>query len=114
MGMSKETEQNIQQLQLIEQNLQNFLVQKQNFQLQLMEVESAFDELDKTDTAYKIVGNIMIHADKDKLKEELSSKKETLYLRLKSIEKQESKIREKATKLQQEVLENLNSASPQE
>ena len=46
MNVSKETEQKIQQLQLIEQSMQQFLMQKQSFQTQLVEIESALKELE--------------------------------------------------------------------
>jgi len=38
--------------------MQNVLMQKQQFQAQLMEIDSALSELEKTNEAYKIVGNI--------------------------------------------------------
>ena len=40
--------------------------------------------------------------------EDLNSKNEMLNLRLKSVEKQESSMRENADKLQKEVMETLN------
>jgi prefoldin beta subunit len=107
MEVSKETEQKISQLQMFEQSLQNFLGQKQQFQIQLVEVESALNELSNTDKAYKIVGNIMVEADKNELKADLQSKKEMLELRIKSMEKQEAQVREKASKLQSEILKNI-------
>ena len=71
--MNKETDKKIQQLQLVEQNLQNIMMQKQSFQMQLMENENALNELEKTKKeAYKIVGTIMISADKEDLKKELN------------------------------------------
>ena len=85
----EENQQKIQKLQLLEQNLQNFSMQKQQFQSQMIEVDSAFKELENANEAYKIVGNIMISSDKEKLKEELKDKKERLELRIKTIEKQE-------------------------
>ena len=96
--------EDIQQLQLMEHTLQQFIMQKQTFQVQLMEMESALSELDKTDKAYKIIGNIMVASNKDDLKKDLDSKKEVLNLRIKNIEKQEDKIRENLNKLQKEVL----------
>ncbi|MBU0627974.1 MAG: prefoldin subunit beta [Nanoarchaeota archaeon] len=105
--MSKETEQKISQLQLYEQSLQNILMQKQQFQSQSMEVDSALSELENTKEAYKIVGNIMVASKKEDLKKELESKKETLNLRIKTFEKQEDHIREKAKKIQQEVSEKI-------
>ena len=107
MEVSKETEQKIGQLQMFEQSLQNFLGQKQQFQVQLVEVESALSELENTDKAYKIVGNIMVEADKNELKADLQSKKEMLELRIKTMEKQEAQVREKASTLQSEILKKI-------
>ncbi|MBI2667176.1 prefoldin subunit beta [Candidatus Woesearchaeota archaeon] len=108
MKISKETEQSIAQLQLLEQNLQNFFMQKQTFQSQLLEIENAVKELDLTnEDSYKIIGNIMIKEKKDKLIKEIKSKKEIIELRLKSIEKQELKIKEKAEELQKKVVKEL-------
>jgi len=107
MEVSKETEQKISQLQMFEQSLQSFLGQKQQFQVQLVEVESALGELENTDKAYKIVGNIMVEAEKNELKADLQSKKEILELRIKTMEKQEEQVREKAAKLQSEILKKI-------
>jgi len=107
MEVSKETEQKISQLQMFEQSLQNFLGQKQQFQVQLVEIESALTELQNTDKAYKIVGNIMVESDKNELKADLQSKKEILELRIKTMEKQETQVREKASILQSEILKKI-------
>lgn len=107
MAEKKETEDKINQLQLVEQNMQGFAMQKQNIQMQLMEVESALTEVGKTDSAYKIIGNVMVAAKKDDLKKDLQSKQEMLKLRISSVEKQEEKLREKASKVQSEVLESM-------
>lgn len=106
--MNKETEKKIQQLQLLEQNLQNIIMQKQSFQMQLMENENALTELDKTKKeAYKIVGTIMINANKDDLKKELKEQKEILDVRIRSLEKQEKIFQEKAEELQKEVMKDI-------
>lgn len=105
--MSKEMEEKISELQMMEQNMQSFLLQKQTFQSQLVEVESALSEIEKTPTAYKILGNIMVAANKDELKTELDQKKEMLTLRIRTLEKQETKLKEKASKMQGEVVEEM-------
>ena len=104
---AQEAQESIKQLQMIEQGLQSILMQKQAFQAQLIEVESALSELDKAKTAYKIVGNIMVAAEKESLKTDLSSKKEMVEVRIKTLEKQEEKMREQAAKIQSEVLEKF-------
>ena len=110
MSSDKESEERIQQLTLLEQNLQNTALQKQNFHLQLLEVEAAMKELEQSSEAYKIVANIMVKGDKAELKKELSEKKEMLDLRIKSLEKQETKLRERASEIQQEVLGRIEKS----
>lgn len=108
--MDKETEQQISQLQLLEQNLQVFQAQKQNFQAHLFEVENALKEVENAKgQAYKIVGAIMVSSDPEKLKRDLESKKEVLELRIKNIRKQEDSVKEKAEKLQADVVKKLKS-----
>ncbi len=102
-----EAQESISRLQLMEQNLQAVGMQKQQFSTQLFEVDSALKELDKTDSAFKIVGNIMIKSDKDTLQKELSQRKEILELRITSLEKQETQIKDEAKKLQEEVMGKL-------
>ncbi|MDP6265434.1 MAG: prefoldin subunit beta [Candidatus Woesearchaeota archaeon] len=105
--VSKESEKKLSQLQMLEQSMQNLLMQKQQFQLQQVEIESALKELENVDEAYKIVGNIMVLSKKDDLKKDLSSKKEVMELRIKNMEKQEAQLREKASKLQDEVMKEM-------
>lgn len=105
--MSKETEEKIQRMQLLEQNIQNLLMQKHQFQSQLVEVKSALEELESSETAYKIIGNIMVASKKEDLKKDLESKKEMVELRITTIEKQEEELKEKTKKLQSEVLEEM-------
>ncbi len=104
----EETEQKISQLQLMEQNLQAFLLKKQQLQSQLIETESALSELDAAETAFKIVGSIMVKAKKEELKKELSQKKETIELRITTLEKQEEKIRKSAADAQADIMKRLN------
>ncbi len=108
MKISKETEKDIAQLQLFEQNLQQLLAQRQSFQVQQMEIENALKEVEATkEKPFKVVGNVMIEATKEVLKEELSSKKELIEMRIKSIETQEAKIKEKAESLQKIIVKEL-------
>src|SRR3989344_376423 len=110
MTETKETENKIAQLQVLEQNIQNVLAQKQSFQSNLIELDNALNEVTVAKSKlYKIVGNIMVVSDKESITNELSSKKEIINLRIKSVEKQENQLKEKAASLQGEVLSGLNS-----
>ena len=109
MKLDKDTEQKIAQLQMFEQNLQNFFIQRQTFQNQNAEIENALKELNdlKEDNAFKLVGNIMLKKKKKDLVEDLKSRKEVLELRIKNIEKQENKIKEKSKEIRDEVMKEL-------
>ena len=107
MELPKETEQKIGQLQMLEQSLQNFLGQKQQFQMQAVEIDSALNELSNSGKAYKIVGSIMVESDKAELKADLQSKKEMIEIRIKTMERQEAQVRDKASKLQSEILKKI-------
>ncbi len=106
--ISKELQEKIQHLQILEQNLQNLLMQKQAFQFELNETENALAEVNKTkEDIFKMVGQIILKASKEDIEKDLSQKKDILSLRTKSIEKQESQIREAAEKLREEVLKKI-------
>jgi prefoldin beta subunit len=105
--MNEQMQEKIGQIQLIQQNMENFGMQRQQFQLQQTEIETALIEIESTDTAYKIIGNIMVLTDKDKLRKELTEKKEMLDIRISTIEKQEEKLRSKAEELQKEIMKGL-------
>ncbi len=105
--MKKETEEKINQLQMIEYNMHNLSSQRQQFHSQLLEIESAIGELKGRETAFKIVGNIMVETSKDELQKSLAEKKERLELRIKHIEKQEKSFKEKADNLQKDVMDEM-------
>ena len=107
--MEKDTENKIGQLQLMEQSMQTFLMQKQQLQAQLIEIESALKEIKDTEITYKIIGNIMVKTSKEELEKDLNSKKDAVELRIKTLEKQEGKIKEKSKSLQEEVMKKLKS-----
>lgn len=99
--------EDINELSSIEQSSHQLLSQRQAYQSQLIETESALEEIEKTDKAYKIIGHVMVLSDKKKLNEELNSKKEMLNLRIKSLIKQEEKLKEKSNDLRKKVMKDL-------
>ena len=99
--------ENVNQLQLMQQNMQNILMQKQQIESQLTELNSALSEIEKTNKAYKILGKVMIAADKEEVKKELQEKKEVFDLRFKNIVAQEEKFKENIENIQQKVVEEL-------
>jgi prefoldin beta subunit len=107
--MNEENLRKIQELQMLEQNLQSLILQKQAFQFEENEIINALEELKTSgEEVYKIVGQVMIKSNKQDLEKDLKSKRELVQLRLKNIEKQENVIRERAVKLKDEVLKDIN------
>lgn len=108
MDFSKETQEKISQLQLFEQNLHTLVTQKRTFQSQVLEIENALKELQNShEQAYKIVGSVMFKATQDTLKADLEERKSVLDLRLTSLEKQEKNLKEKAEKIQADVMAEI-------
>lgn len=95
----------IEELQILENQLQNILLQKQAFQMEISEAESSLNALKETkDAVFKMVGQLMVKADKNKLQSELDEKIKLLSLRLNSLDKQENSFSEKLEKIREEVL----------
>jgi prefoldin beta subunit len=108
MDIDKETQQKIKQLQIFEQNFQTILMQKQAFQMELTETENALSEIAKSKgDIYKMIGQIMIKTDKNKVESELKRKQELLSLRLKTLEKQESELTEQLEDLRTEIMKKV-------
>jgi len=102
-------EQKLQEMQVLEQRLQNSILQRQSFQMELAETASALKELEKSgDEVFKIIGQLMIKAEKGKIKEELSGKEKILELRIKSFEKQENSLAEQLEKLRDEITQEMD------
>lgn len=104
MNLDKETQNKIQEIQILEQNLQGILLQKQSFQLELNETINALEEVKKSeDSIYKILGPVMIKGDKNSIIKELEEKKKMFEMRLTATDKQEKLLESKAKELQGEA-----------
>ena len=108
--VTKEIQEKIGELQLLQQRVSVFATQKQQIQLQLIEIENALAELEKASSpVFKLVGEILIGKEPNELKKELNEKKEDLDIRIKSVEKQENGTREKLETLQKELTNTLKT-----
>ena len=96
-------------MQILEQKLQNSILQKQAFQMELAETNSALREVEKSgDEVFKIIGQLMIKSEKEKIKEELLSKQKILELRIKALEKQENSLTGQLDRLRDEITKSMN------
>jgi prefoldin beta subunit len=105
-----EENKDLEEMQMLEQQMNNLLMQKQSFQIEFTETQAALKEVESSsDEVYKIVGQLMIKTDKEKMKEELSNKEKILDLRIKSLEKQEGSFMEKLTELREKVMKTMKT-----
>jgi prefoldin beta subunit len=112
LKLTPETQQILIELQTFQQQMQTVLMQKESLNIQNMELDKALEELKKatTEDVYKAVGPILIKSTKKDLEKELSEKKETIELRLKSLQKQEDRIKEKLKDVQAKFEDFLKSS----
>ena len=103
-----EAHEMLERLQLAQQRMQLFAAQKQQIQMQLAELENALKEIGRTDKpVFRLIGELLVEKDKAELTKDLSDKKEDFEVRLKSLEKQEGKLKGEATDLQKELSEKI-------
>ena len=108
MAANSAAEEQIAHLQQQEQQLQQMILQRQTMQSQLLETDNALDTLQKTEEKpFKMVGPLLIAIDKKELTEDLTSKKETLTIRLKNVEEQEEQMRKKFQESQDKLLKQI-------
>ena len=106
--ISKELTEKIQELQIVEQSLQNILMQKQAIQFESNEISEALEELNSAKgNVYKVVGQIMVQSKREDLKKDLESRKEVSELRGKNFDKQEKSLKDRLTRLRDEVMSEL-------
>ena len=109
LKIGPEAQQILIELQTYQQQMQTVMLQKESLNIQKMENDKAIEELDKTthDEVFKTVGPILIKSTKKDLISELREKQETIDLRLKTMQKQETRIRDKLKEAQDKFQEML-------
>lgn len=91
------------------------MAQKQQLELILKETEKALEELDKLQenaTVYKSVGSILVKADRAMVQKELTDDKETLDLRIKTVERQEERVVTRLREMRDKLQEALKTKGP--
>lgn len=94
------------QLQQLKAQIEALGRQKMQVEALLRDTENALEELEKVDEnslIYKNVGELLIKASKETVKEELAEKKETYDLRLKTLERQEERVQKRYQQLQEQL-----------
>ena len=102
------------QLQQLKVQIEALGRQKMQVEALLRDAENALEELEKVDEnslIYKNVGEVMIKASKETVKEDLAEKKETYDLRLKTLERQEERVQKRYQQLQEQLREALGAVT---
>ncbi len=112
--MPPQLQNQLAQLQQLKVQIEAAGRQKMQVEAMLHDSENALEELEKHDeksAIYKNVGMLMIKTGRDEVNEELSEKKETYALRLKTLERQEERVQKRYQQLQQQLREALGAAT---
>jgi len=94
------------QLQQLQQQLQMVVTQKAHLENSLKETESAIQEIEKIsdDTPiFKTVGTILVKTSKNEVLKELKEKRDTFEVRIKALERQEERLRERIQEMQKKI-----------
>ncbi len=105
------------QFQQLAQQIQMITSQKLQFDAQVRELDKAIAELDKAGgdaVVYRNIGSLMIQSkDNAALATELKDQKETLEVRVKTLDRQDKQLRERHQGLQEQITMALNMRSPE-
>lgn len=119
-NMSSELPPQIQnqlaQLQQLQQQAQALAVQKNQVEINLKETELALLELEKLGAdavVYRAIGDLLIKTERDKTKEALIEKKDTLGLRIQTLARQEERIQKRFQQLQEQLKQAIGTPAAQ-
>ncbi|MDG6221089.1 MAG: prefoldin subunit beta [Candidatus Thermoplasmatota archaeon] len=114
MEVSMDIETKINQLKQMEQQLQNVMAQRYQIEMQVSELEKTFEALEKVEEdtdVYYSAGSILYKVkDHEKLRGELADDKETMEIKLKSLEKQEKTLKTSYESLRGQIETSLQMA----
>jgi len=93
------------QFQELQNQLQNIALSSHQMRQQLSEIDNALEALNDSgkNRIYEMAGPLFIESDATKTKKKLQDSKELKETRLKTLEKQETKLREKLTDLGKDI-----------
>lgn len=112
MEIDSQLSAKIEELRSLEMNLEQTIMQKQSVQVELNELTNAIEEVKNSDgEVYKILGGIMIKADKEDTLKDLMEKIKLAEMKVKSIEKQEKILETKTSELRKEITESVDKTN---
>jgi prefoldin beta subunit len=114
VALPAKLQNDIKQYQRIEQDLGVLSQQRMQLDMKLRETVHTLEELQTLPndaTIYRPIGALLVKAsDRKQVEDLLSEEKETLEVRVKAAERQESGLREKFTQMQRDITEQLKAS----
>lgn len=109
--ISPQMQNQIAQFQQLQQQLQIITGQRLQLEAKLREIEGTLEELGKAgeDTPiYKSIGTLLVRANnKEEIRKELEEHKETIGIRIKTLQKQEKSLSERYERMQEQLTQAL-------
>ena len=108
-NLDEETQQQIQELQMIEQSFQQLLMQKNAFSMEANETDYIIKEVEKsTGELSRIIGNqVIIKTTKEKILEDMKNKQKLIETRINQINEQEKKFSEQVETLRETIMKKI-------
>ena len=102
-------QQELMQFQQLQSQYQIIVNQLQSMKMEINETELALGELSKTENpvVYKSIGSILIKSEKADMLDDLNKKKESIGIRITTIEKQEDRVKKKLEEMQKNLQKAL-------
>ena len=109
-NLDQETQQKIQQLQMMEQSFQQLAMQKNAFNMEASETAHVINEVEKAEgEIMRIVsGQVVIKSTKEKVLEEMNKKKKLIDSKMKQMEEQEKEFNKNVESLREEIMKKIN------
>lgn len=114
MAIPAKIQNDLKQFQRLQAELQAVSQQRLQFDLKLRETSHTLEELKSVPadaTIYRPIGGLLVKAkDREEVEKLLTEEKETLEVRVKSVERQENHLKERYSTMQRELSEALQAA----
>lgn len=112
LQLPEQAQHMVMQLQQYQQQLQLLVMQRQQMELQLAEINAAVEALKTVsgDEVFRAVGPILVRSRKAEVEKILADAKEVLELRIKTVQKQEGKVKEKVKEFTEKITPYLRGS----
>ena len=104
----------LERYEQLQQNLQSVLVQKQQIDLEIIEINKALEELNKSADdvrVYKSAGTVMVSSNKADVVKELTESKDLSNTKITVLSKQEERLKESLKEVQEKLDETMKKST---